>query len=648
MTRLLSPRYFLASIVLLLVVVALHVTWTTRRTQQELLRQFEEKGLALAEALETSSRSAVRADALMEEMIAQRLLDNARLVDQMLFFPPFDPAEVKRIAEMNRLRRVDLLDRSGQPYAFSPAPHPMAVPSGPVGPGGPGPGGMPGHRRMHGMMRGMPPPEAGSPDPRGQERPMRMYMWGRRWGAGGDDSDTVPPAVQDRKFWEGSVFGVAVGARSFPGIIAVHADADYVLNFRKTMGVERQMQDLARESGIESIALLDGTGHVLAHSGSPRLAESGSGDRADETAAGGPTRGQTSRGAEPTGPRGGGEAGSRGAPAKNGSGDGTGETVAAAMSDKRTMSRLVALPEGREVFEVLKPLDFAGAPGGVLRIRLATDSIERARRRERDAGLGLGLVVVGLGVVGLAAIFYAQGRQLRERRALEAEMARRERLATLGDMAATVAHEVRNPLNAVSMGLQRLRAEFEPAGADDYRRLVGLMQGEVTRINAIVEEFLSLARPLTLSPAIIDAGNLVRQVAALVEGQAKAAAVEIAVRGAEGLPALHADGDRLRQVLLNVMLNGIQAMPDGGTLAVEMRAAGSALYITVSDTGAGIPAEMRSRIFEPYVTTKTKGLGLGLAVARRIVEAHGGGIAAESAPGPGTRIVIELPLGAPA
>lgn len=362
------------------------------------------------------------------------------------------------------------------------------------------------------------------------------------------------------------------------------------------MGVERQMQDLARESGIESIALLDQAGRVLAHS-DPRRAGQEEG----------------------------------------------GETVAAVTRDRRTVSRLVAAPGGGEVFEVLRPLDLAGSPGGVLRIRLATDSIERVRRRERDAGLWLGLAVVALGALGLAAIFYTQHRHLKEVRALEEEMGRRERLATLGDMAATVAHEVRNPLNAVSMGLQRLRAEFEPPDAADYRRLVSLMQGEVTRINGIVEEFLSLARPLTLSPTAIDVGDLVREVATLVEGQAKAVGVEIALRVADGLPAMRADGDRLRQVLLNVMLNGIQAMPDGGTLDVEVRAAGSVLHIAVSDTGGGVPTEVLPRMFEPYVTTKTKGLGLGLAVARRIVEAHGGRITAGSEPGQGTRVVIELP-----
>src|SRR5512145_2391353 len=127
-SRPLSPRYFLASIALLLVLVVLHTTWAIRRTQQELVRQFQDKGLALAGTLEAVSRSAIEGNALMEEMIAQRLLDNARLIDQLLSFPPFDPAELPRIAAMNRLRRVDLLDRDGAPYAF-----PSRPPGGPRG-----------------------------------------------------------------------------------------------------------------------------------------------------------------------------------------------------------------------------------------------------------------------------------------------------------------------------------------------------------------------------------------------------------------------------------------------------------------------------------------------------------------------------------
>ena len=577
------PRYFLASIALLLVLVALHTGWAARRTQRELLAQLEDKALALAETLEATSRAAIRGNALMEEMIAQRLLDNARLIDQLLLFPHFDPAALRRIAAMNRLRRVDLLDRSGAPY-------PVAALRPPVGPP-PGMGGM-----MRGMMMSPAPGASGE----GEHPPMRMYLWGRRWGMHEDAAHPAPPALQDRKFWEGSLFGVALGARAFPGIIAVHADADFVLDFRKEIGVEAQIEELARRSGIASIALLDGTLTVVAHSDPGRV-----GQREDDP----PTR--------------------------------------AALGSGRATARLVHDDGGARLFEVLHPVAPSAAPSGLLRIRLSTAPMDQAWRRDRDAGLLLGLAVLALGTVGLALIFYTQHRHLREVRSLEEAMARRERLATLGDLAAAVAHEVRNPLNAISMGLQRLGAEFRPAEAEEYGRLVALMRGEVARLDGIVEEFLSLARPLSLSMAPTDLDALLRSVAALVEGEAARSGVRTVLSIPDGLPPAQADGGRLTQVLLNVALNALQAMPGGGTLTLGATSAAGAVTLTVSDTGAGIPADLLPRIFEPYVTSKARGLGLGLAIARRIVEAHGGRIEAASEPGSGSRFTITLPTGGP-
>lgn len=564
------PRYFVTSMLLLSALVVLFVVSVAHRTQRELSSQLEEKGLALAEALETSSRNAISSNALMEEMIAQRLLDNARLVDQLLRFRPPSPEWLEQLAAANGLARIDVLDRDGRPYA------PPAPPPG-----------------MMGRMMGAVP---GSGGDSGEHRDMMVYMWGRRWAPAPKD-ENAPPAIRDQKFWKGSVAGVAVGAGSFPGIIAVHADAKYVLNFAREIGVQRQIEEVGRQAGIESIALLDQELKVVAHSNPERVGQL-------ET-------------------------------------DGA---LRAALESRRVSTRLVSRDGESQIYEIVRPLALEGDRKGLLRIDLSTASMGRVWRSQLLAAVVLGLAVLGLGILGLAAIFYTQHRHLAEVKALEGEVKRREWLSTLGNMAAAVAHEIRNPLNAISMGLQRLRVEFAPAEADEYRRLLDVAQGEVRRLNTIVEEFLSLARPLSLKPEPIQVAALLDAVVALVEHEARGAGIRIEREISRELPVLHADRDRMSQVLLNLALNGIQAMPDGGALILGAAAGDGTMTLTVEDTGPGIPPDLLPRVFEPYVTTKTKGLGLGLTIARRIVEAHGGRIEVESGPGRRTRFRVMLPV----
>jgi signal transduction histidine kinase len=542
-----SARYFLASIVLLVALVAVSTVTTARRTQAQLREEHERTTRALADAFESGSRHAIRSNALLEEAIAQRLFDNARLVDELLR-RPLDPDDLARLARRNGLRRIDLLDLDGRPW----------TPPAPPWPAGGGP-----QMMMHG-------PDG---EDRSHPRAMMRYMWGRRWAPpiAAEAEAPAPSAIRDRRFWQGTVFGVAIGATSFRGIIAVHADATALVEFRRDAGVERQLSDLAAGAGAASVTLLGPDRLVLAS-------------------------------AVPGG-----------------------------------------APSGNGRFEVARPLMLEGGRPGVLTVVFSSEPLERAWRADVRAGLGLGAAVLAVGVVGLALIFWAQQRHLRERRALEAEVARRDRLAALGDVAAAFAHEVRNPLNAVSMGLQRLRAEFAPAPLDEYTTFVDLMQGEVTRLNGTVEEFLSLARPLPLAPAPLALDGLLGELAALMARQAEAASIAVRVSVPRPAPVALADRDHLKQVLLNLVLNAVQAMGPGGVVTIEAQAVRDRVAIVVADTGPGIPPERLARIFDPYFTTKGDGLGLGLTIARRIVVAHGGSIEVDSEPGRGTRFRVWLP-----
>jgi signal transduction histidine kinase len=313
--------------------------------------------------------------------------------------------------------------------------------------------------------------------------------------------------------------------------------------------------------------------------------------------------------------------------------------------DGQLASQIVESDGGRRYIEVVKPLALDESNWGFLKIGLSLGSMELAWRNSVRAIVILGLAILGAGILGMAAIFHNQHTHLLEVKALEAEVLHRERLSALGNLAAAVAHEVRNPLNAISMGLQRLKVEFQPTDAQEqYSRLTELMLGEAQRINSIVEQFLSLARPIEINAEALPLPEVLKELAALQDSEAKRSKVQIRVVAAPNLPALKADPDLLTQVLLNLMLNGLQAMPDGGTLTLEAKTSNGNFLIAVTDTGTGITAENQRRIFEPYFTTKAKGSGLGLAISRRIIEAHGGTITVSNQAGGGCRFEISLPL----
>ena len=446
---------------------------------------------------------------------------------------------------------------------------------------------------------------AGTEEASQRHQQMMSYMWGRRWWLPQDEKEKTasepPSKVKDKKFWEGSAFGVAIGARSFPGIIAVHANADYILNFKKDIGVQDQIEELGHQADIEHIALLDNNLKIVAHT----------------------------------------DPGQIGLQEKD-------PLILKVKTEGQPLSRTVQAGRGKGYYEVIKPLSLNKSPLGYLKIGLSLKPMEITWRSSVRSIITLGLAILAAGILGLAAIFYNQHSHIKEIKLLEAQVARQEHLSALGNLAATVAHEIRNPLNAISMGLQRLKSEFRPTQDEqEYSRFIELMRQEVQRLNSIVEQFLSLARPLKLKPEELRIDKLLEELALLAGSDAGAANVQIKVDAPSDLSSVRADRNYLKQVLLNLILNGIQAMAGGGTLTLAARTSQADLLLTVADTGAGIEPRLLARIFEPYFTTKSNGSGLGLAIARRIVEAHGGQINIESEVGQGSRFHISVPLAGP-
>jgi two-component system, NtrC family, sensor histidine kinase HydH len=245
---------------------------------------------------------------------------------------------------------------------------------------------------------------------------------------------------------------------------------------------------------------------------------------------------------------------------------------------------------------------------------------------------GLGLA---LAFAGAVTLFWR-----RKVAGLEREVARQERLAALGTLAAGVAHEIRNPLSSIKGFATYFGAKFE-SGTQDHA-LAEVMIGEVDRLNRVVTELLELTHPSELRLAPVRVADLVQHALKLVENDCQSKGIAVQTRIAQ-LEPVNLDADRMLQILLNLFLNAIQAMPKGGTLTVSAQRVRDRLELSVADTGHGIQRQDLDRIFDPYFTTKNQGTGLGLATVRTMVEAHGGTVRVASEPELGTQVILDLP-----
>jgi signal transduction histidine kinase len=232
------------------------------------------------------------------------------------------------------------------------------------------------------------------------------------------------------------------------------------------------------------------------------------------------------------------------------------------------------------------------------------------------------------------------------------QMKERDRLAALGEMAAGLAHEIRNPLAAIKGATQYLDPKRLPGDDGEF---LGIIVEEVDRLNGVVTAFLDYARPLKSSLVPGDVGDILQRTFKLLAPQVPPG-IEVIIDVVPELPPVACDAEQLKQVFLNLALNSFQAMPQGGTLRVgaglardelaswrEPRFRDDRIEIRFRDSGPGVPADARESIFVPFYTTKEKGTGLGLAISQRIVKSHQGTLTVTSPPGGGAEFTVSLP-----
>ncbi len=654
----LRPGYLALLFVVLALVLGAFALYGLRQAQQSTLETLERGARSLAEAVSRAEENVLRAEGDMEELVEERLLDNARLLAELGLTQSFSDTLLARIAADNALDQVDVLDTAGRLVASS-----------------------------------------------GVVDTEELVEWQR-------ELEPLLVGVEEALLFEldDQLFAVAVAIRG-GGAVIVRVAAERLLHLRIRSGAGRLIQEIGTNQDIVYMALQDTLG-LLAASHDLVLLESIVGDAFLEMAL---TRNATAsrlvefEGEEifevviPFAPQGmtlgllriGLSLDELRAQEQRGrlqvallvllllilGAVGTGAVIVrqnlALLSDayaniQTYSSRILA-----QMTDAVVATDPAGTievfnQAAEALFGVEGEQVRGQRLRDVWPHEAVGRALAGEELVGLACRFTdARGRErtlslssaqvynasdevetivlviqdLSEKVALEADLRRRDRLASMGALASGVAHEVRNPLNAISVIVQRLRREFTPrADEGEYRQLTQIVGGEVERVNRIIQQFLELARPRALAKTRVALASILERAAETVEPQMLAAGLRLE-RDFAGVGEAQVDADQLHQALLNLLVNAVEATDEGHIRLATRSLPEGWVEIGVADTGPGIPAENVERIFDLYFTTKAAGAGLGLSLVHRIVAEHGGRVEVQSDRGAGARFVILLPRG---
>jgi signal transduction histidine kinase len=399
---------------------------------------------------------------------------------------------------------------------------------------------------------------------------------------------------------EDQLFSIAIWRRGVPEIIALYLNGGQMKTLLRHFGIRRSLSDIRLREGIVYVSVQDTFLNTIAHTDPTYI-----GRRVED------------------------------------------EFLKSTFRDSRVFSRHYQSAQGEEIFEVARAFSLKEEFEGLIRIGYSPKEIQPVLSQiKKNVALSIFFFLI-LGISATTLIGVNQTRHLRKIKDMEARIQLAERLSSLGHLAAGVAHEIRNPLNAISMGLQRLKREFLPqveAKKDEYTSFVELILKEIKRVNEIIEQFLSLSRPFQLHLIKSPLQNLLKDLIPLIQEEAAPLGITLQTEISAELPAIEMDPEKLTQALINIMKNGMQAMGQGGTLRIETRLIKDAVEVTITDSGSGIPPDQMEKIFNYYYTTKEKGVGLGLPIAHRIIEAHGGQLNIESRVGAGTKVTVTLPV----
>lgn len=295
--------------------------------------------------------------------------------------------------------------------------------------------------------------------------------------------------------------------------------------------------------------------------------------------------------------------------------------------------------------EISLPFQLYGKTIGTARVGLGSPADQLVLEERRHIIWWTGAMIF-TGLIAMGIFYWTQNRHFLRMQAIRERLKQAERLSALGRLAAGVAHEIRNPLNAISMATQRIQKEFSPREDDarkEFEHITYIVRDEIKRLDAIVEDFLSLSRTDRLELRQQAISDVVGRILFLVRDEAEARGVGIEEHGADCPARIFMDARKMEQAILNIVRNALESIQGKGTISIAIQSENDAARIIVQDSGAGMQPEELDRIFDPFYTTKGSGTGIGLCIANEIVTAHGGEILVRSEPGKGTTFEILLP-----
>lgn len=664
-----QPRYVIAATAAVAVLMIGSGVVELHQSRSEIYHLLGESALALAETIDRSGANNLLSTETMEDLLAERLLDNAVYIARLDSAVVLRQQDLSRLAEEHHLFRINMFDRQGKKTLSSHSPSIV-------------------HEQL---------PEKYSP-----VQVLAPLLKG--------SADRLVLGLKDARVEDGQRYAVAVRrTRPSGGAIVVNLDAADLLQFRRTIGIGKLLKDLGNNSGIAYVALQDTQG-ILAAGGVREL----SSIRSDSLVARVLFTDTTIMRVQPFDST---EVFEVVRPfAPEGVHIGV-LRIGLTMDEVRTaelrmlrrtviMSVIVLvigtlafvfliaqqnyremerryrlirtytgniLSQMRDGVVTLEPTgrvtiinihgakllgiqaedvegralaEFTGSGMEMLKevFAAADGSFERtvdlAGSDQRIMEISLSTIRDATGAVESRT---AVLRDVTEARRVERETNRNSKLTAMGELASAVAHEIRNPLNAIGMIAQRFSKEFTPrTGVNEYRTLTSVMYRETQRVNRIINQFLSFARPRKIARQQVSVSKLITVVASLFESQAKAKDVDFTA-SAETSESAFLDPELIKQALLNLLQNALDATPVGGHIALVATRESGGVRIAVEDNGIGLSPTDMEKIFNLYHTTKPNGVGLGLPITHQIVIQHGGTIDVSSVEGEGTTFTIQIP-----